>query len=126
MDHWVDWLLGGDGRLKFADFVNFASSPPRNGLRWSEVLPPTWVIIGGNDVLLSDACQFVDEARKDGAIVDLSIEAGKPHGWLGYLDSLAEKEYLAMSPTEDASSVLVSGEMIGKITIDHYRGVSST
>ncbi|KFY80351.1 hypothetical protein V499_00787 [Pseudogymnoascus sp. VKM F-103] len=115
----ADWLIGGDGRSKFADFMNFASSPPRKGLRWSQVLPSTWVIIGGNDVLVSDVCKFVDEARKDGVSLEFHIEPRMPHGWLGWYDALAEKQFLQLSPADDASSVMPGSELIAKVICDH-------
>jgi acetyl esterase/lipase len=115
LDRCADWLVGGDGRLKFADFMNFASSPPRNGLRWSQVLPSTWVIIGGNDVLVSDVCKFVGEARKDGVPLEFHIEPKMPHGWLGWHDALAEKQFLQLSPGDDASTILPGSELIAKV-----------
>lgn len=119
LDRCADWLVGGDGRSKSADFINFASSPQRKGWRWSQVLPSTWVIIGGNDVLLSDVCQFVDEARKDGVPLEFHIEPKMPHGWLGWYDAMAEKQFLQLSPVEDASSVMPGSELIAKVVCAH-------
>lgn len=119
MDKCVDWLLGRDGRLRFSHLMNFASSPPRVDLPWSQILPPTWVVIGGNDVLFSDVINFVDEARKDGVSVDLQVEAGMPHGWLAYFDALAVKQYLRLSPEDDAKSILVGSEVIAKAVCEH-------
>ena len=119
LDRCADLLVGGDGRSKFADFMNFASSPPRKGLRWSQVLPSTWVIIGGNDVLLSDVCKFVDEARKDGIPLEFHVEPRMPHGWLGWCDALTEKQFLQLSPAEDARSVMAGSELIAKVVCAH-------
>jgi acetyl esterase/lipase len=122
LDQCAEGLVGGDGRSKFADFMNFASSPPRQALRWSQVLPSTWVIIGGNDVFVSDVCKFVDEARKDGVPLDFHMEPRMPHGWLGWYDALAEKRYLQLSPADDASCVMPGSELIAEVLCAHGQG----
>ena len=119
LDQCADWLVGGEGRSKFADFMNFASSPPRKGLRWSQVLPSTWVIIGSNDLVISDVSKFVDEARKAGVPLEFHVEPRMPHGWLGWYDALAEKQFLRLSPADDASSVLHGSELIAKVVCAH-------
>ncbi|KAK5991742.1 Acetyl-hydrolase-like protein [Cladobotryum mycophilum] len=119
LDRCVDWLLGKDGRQRFAPYLNFASSPPQEGLRWSEVLPSTWVTIGGNDVFLSDVCSFVDEARKDGVAVDLHVEPGRTHAWLTFFDAIAGKQYLQLASADDANSMLAGSETIAKVVCAH-------
>ncbi|KAL2809593.1 Alpha/Beta hydrolase protein [Aspergillus granulosus] len=131
LDQCVDRLLGGsDGMLKFADYVNFAAplSTPRasagecKGVRWSQVLPPTWVTVGGNDVFLLDVSDFVNNAKGDGVHVDLRVEHGKPHGWFGYRDALRVKDYLGLLPTEEAGFMLKSSEELARVVLDYVRG----
>ncbi|KAL2862522.1 Alpha/Beta hydrolase protein [Aspergillus lucknowensis] len=132
LDRCVEWLFGDtDTRLKFGDYVNFAarlpSKPTPDGhLNWSHVLPPTWVTIGGNDVFLADVSSFVENARADRVHVDLQVEAGKPHGWLGYGDAIRAREYLALSPGDDASSVLKGSEKLAEVVCDHARRSSKS
>ncbi|KAL4862800.1 Alpha/Beta hydrolase protein [Aspergillus spectabilis] len=128
LDRCVNRLMGGsDGLLKFAEYVNFASplstlNPSADGCSsWSEALPPSWVIIGENDVFLSDVSSFVANASDDGVQVDFHVEPGKPHGWFGYRDALRVKEYLGLSPTEDAGSILRSSEELANVVCDHAR-----
>jgi acetyl esterase/lipase len=120
--------------LEFAEYLNFAaplstsktSSGESEDLRWSQVLPPTWVTVGGNDVFLSDVSDFVDNARADGVHVDFRVERGKPHGWFGYRDALRVQEYLELLPADDASAYLKSSEELASIVLGHVRGYAGT
>ncbi|KAH8701561.1 Alpha/Beta hydrolase protein [Talaromyces proteolyticus] len=121
LDRGVDWLLGKDGRLVFADFLNFASSPRPKGMHWADILPSTWVTIGGNDLLISDVSDFVEAARKDGVLVDFHIEPAMPHGWLNYRDSRSANKYLSLFPSEDATSLLRGSETIAGVICAYAR-----
>lgn len=114
----VDWLLGKDGRWRFAEFLNLTSSSTRARLNWSQVLPSTWIVLGGNDVLVSDVCRFVADLQEDGVPVNFQLVAGRPHGWLGFYDSLAAKNYLQLSPEDDASSIMKGSETIAKLVCE--------
>ncbi|KAJ0415078.1 Alpha/Beta hydrolase protein [Aspergillus carlsbadensis] len=128
LDRCVGRLFGGpDEMLDFAEYLNFASPLPASkgedgDLHWSQVLPPTWVTVGGNDVFLSDVTDFVENSRSDGVNVDFRVERGKPHGWFGYRDALRVKEYLELLPADDASSLLKSSEELASIVLGHVRG----
>ncbi|KAL3452129.1 Alpha/Beta hydrolase protein [Aspergillus insuetus] len=135
LDRCATRLFGGpDGMLEFAEYLNFAaplstskaSSSEGGDLRWSQVLPPTWVTVGGNDLFLSDVSDFVQNARSDRVHVDFRVERGKPHGWFGYRDALRVKEYLELLPTDDASAYLKSSEELAGIVLGHVRGYSET
>ncbi|KAL2801085.1 Alpha/Beta hydrolase protein [Aspergillus keveii] len=123
-----------DAMLEFAEYLNFAaplstsktSAGESEDLRWSQVLPPTWVTVGGNDVFLSDVSDFVDNARADGVHVDFRVERGKPHGWFGYRDALRVQEYLELLPADDASAYLKSSEELASIVLGHVRGYAGT
>jgi acetyl esterase/lipase len=132
LDRCVGRLFGGpNGMLKFAEYLNFASplsaTKGEDGdLHWSQVLPPTWVTVGGNDVFLSDVSDFVENARGDGVDVDFRVERGKPHGWFGYRDALQVKDYLEVLPTDDASFFLKSSEELAMVVLGHVRDYAET
>jgi acetyl esterase/lipase len=123
-----------DTMHEFAEYLNFAaplstskaSAGEGEDLRWSQVLPPTWVTVGGNDVFLSDVLDFVDNSRADGVHVDFRVERGKPHGWFGYRDALRVKDYLELFPTDDASAYFKSSEELASIVLCHVRGYAET
>ncbi|CEL03052.1 hypothetical protein ASPCAL04210 [Aspergillus calidoustus] len=132
LDRCVGRLFGRpNGMLKFAEYLNFASplsaTKGEDGdLHWSQVLPPTWVTVGGNDVFLSDVSDFVENARGDGVDVDFRVERGKPHGWFGYRDAVQVKDYLEVLPTDDASFFLKSSEELAMVVLGHVRDYAET
>ncbi|KAL3455423.1 Alpha/Beta hydrolase protein [Aspergillus heterothallicus] len=131
LDQCVGRLFGGsDGRIEFAEYVDFATPLSRTknhagedeDVRWSQILPPTWVTVGSNDVFLSDVSDFVENTRGDGVHMDFRMDRGRPHGWFGYRDALRVKDYLSLLPTEDAGSMLKSSEELARVVLDHARG----
>ncbi|KAK2807939.1 hypothetical protein FQN50_005181 [Emmonsiellopsis sp. PD_5] len=119
LDRCANWVLGKEGRDKFAHLVNFNASLPK-GFGWGQVLPPrTWVTVGGHDLFLADVEEFVDKARGGGAEVEFHVEEGMPHGWLGYHDVMASKRYFGTALSEDVSSMMPGAEVLAKVVCDY-------
>ncbi|KAJ5081096.1 hypothetical protein N7456_013334 [Penicillium angulare] len=121
LDRAVNLLVprDSDGKLPVVAAVNL-TRPLTGGRTWKQVLPAySWINIGGHDILLDDATQFVHQARLDGAVVDLEVTKGKPHGWHLTANKASETGYKNLTPNELVPEGIMPGsELIAKAFLE--------
>ncbi|KAL4908933.1 Alpha/Beta hydrolase protein [Aspergillus multicolor] len=83
LDRCVERAIGERGRVDALNLENLLKQwKPGTEKNWKGILPAyTWVHVGSHDVFLHDVTTFVENARNDGASVDLDIADKKPHAW---------------------------------------------
>jgi acetyl esterase/lipase len=104
-------VVGPDGEKKFATLMNYAvPHPDRASLK--DILPKTWVTIGSWDTFYSSNISFVDQAKKDGAIVKLHVAEGWPHGWTSMADVNSTKAYLKLQRVQPLETPMEGAQCI--------------
>ncbi|GMG11172.1 unnamed protein product [Aspergillus oryzae] len=84
---------------------------------WKQVLPAhSWISISGHDIFLDDTHNLVHQARLDGALVDLEITDGEPHGWQFAANKASEMIYSNLPPNKEVPERVMPGRLSFKIT----------
>lgn len=97
------------GHLPPLAIVNF-TRPFTGRQTWKQVLPAhSWISIGGHDIFLDDTHNLVHQARLDGALVDLEITDGEPHGWQFAANKASEIIYSNLPPNKEVPERVMPG-----------------
>lgn len=111
LDRAVNTFIPRDlsGHLPPLAIVNF-TRPFTGRQTWKQVLPAhSWISIGGHDIFLDDTHNLVHQARLDGALVDLEITDGEPHGWQFAANKASEIIYSNLPPNKEVPERVMPG-----------------
>ncbi|KAB8275692.1 Alpha/Beta hydrolase protein [Aspergillus minisclerotigenes] len=111
LDRAVNTFIPRDlsGHLPPLAIVNF-TRPFTGRQTWKQVLPAhSWISIGGHDIFLDDTHNLVHQARLDGALVDLEITDGEPHGWQFAANKASEMIYSNLPPNKEVPERVMPG-----------------
>lgn len=111
LDRAVNTFIPRDlsGHLPPLAIVNF-TRPFTGRQTWKQVLPAhSWISIGGHHIFLDDTHNLVHQARLDGALVDLEITDGEPHGWQFAANKASEMIYSNLPPNKEVPERVMPG-----------------
>jgi acetyl esterase/lipase len=111
LDRCVDLVVGKDRNMNTpAREILDLTKPLSDGRLWSHVLPMhSWINVGSHDIFLDDVRHFVQQVRADGAVVDLEIAYGEPHGWQFTANESSFNHYCSLQPDQDVPPGMMPG-----------------